>query len=91
MHPARQTRLPDRGEVKLRRASKLTELPVEKQVNPNDRRYSVTLCSLFFQRLFVRCNSYVLSYGVQPRAHLDGSRPILPDWLVAGRTRRTLS
>jgi hypothetical protein len=91
MHLAHQIRLPDRREVKLRRAAKLTELLVEEPVNPNDRRYLVTLCSLFFQRLFMRRNFYVLSYRVQPRAHLDGSRAILPDWLVAGRTCRTLS
>jgi hypothetical protein len=48
MHLAHQIRLPDRGEVKLRRAAKLTELLVEEPVNPNDRRYLVTLCSLFF-------------------------------------------
>jgi hypothetical protein len=82
VHLAHQIRLPNRGEVKLRRAAKLTELLVEELVNPNDRRYLVTLCSLFFQRLFVRRNFYILSYGVQPRAHLDGSRPILPDWLL---------
>jgi hypothetical protein len=29
-------------------------------------------------------------YGVQPRAHLHGNRPIVPDWLVAGCTRQTL-
>jgi hypothetical protein len=32
MHLAHQTRLPDRGEVKLRRAAKLTELLVERSV-----------------------------------------------------------
>jgi hypothetical protein len=80
MYLAHQIRLPDRGEVKLRRAAKLTKLLVEEPVNPNDRRYLMTLCFLFFQKLFVRRNFYVLSYGVQPYAHLDGSRPILPDW-----------
>jgi hypothetical protein len=32
MHLAHQTRLPNRGEVKLRRAAKLTELLVERSV-----------------------------------------------------------
>jgi hypothetical protein len=77
--------------VKLRRAAKLTDLLVEEPANPNNRRYLVSLFFLVFQRLFVRRNFYVLIYGVQPRAHPDGSRPILADWLVPDRTRRTLT
>jgi hypothetical protein len=91
MQLAHQIRLPDRGEVTLRRAARLTELLVEEPVNSNNRWYLVTLCSLFFQRLFMRRNFCVLRYGVQSRAHLGGSCPILPDWLVAGCTCRTLS
>jgi hypothetical protein len=84
IHPAHQTRLPDRGEVKLRWAAKLTELLVEEPVNPSDRRYLVTLCSLFFQRLFVRRNFYVLSYGVQPCAHPSRWQPSDPARLASG-------
>jgi hypothetical protein len=42
-----------------RRAAKLTELLVEEPIDLNDRRYLVTWCSLFFQRLFARSPFYV--------------------------------
>jgi hypothetical protein len=59
MHPAHQAQLPDQGEVKLRRAAKLTELLVEEPVNLNNRRHLVML-KLISLRLFVRSNLYVI-------------------------------
>jgi hypothetical protein len=63
MHVAHQTRLPDQGKVKLRRAANLTELLVEEPVNPNNHRYLATV--------FV----VLVANKKLPYLNIDGIRP----------------
>jgi hypothetical protein len=82
MHPAHQTRLLDQGE-----ASGEADAVASGGVGQSEQP-PVLSDIMFLDLLEVVMSMYS---GVWPRAHVDGSCPILPDWLVAGRTRQTLS